>query len=286
MKTLLFLCVISVASFNVANGQGSTRSNQLLIVSPSKFKLQAANVAYQGKECSPSEKTDKEYTDRSEVVRIGDEAFYESIHFFRVSRGDGLVIENFNARTCRLFPMFGLAEAAGWIRPGENRYYPDATRGIYRVGSTLWMGSNGIGLAVLDLSQKTWSRYDLKSNVIAGDHLQLNYADDNYVFATRGEFPGTSLHVYSVKQNKWLGLKAVSTKLVREYGYTTEVVQVPTDHRVFASQKYIPIDWTFMSVKVVDKGDLYSFVNKFTNTQTVFEISKSQLEQAFKALRS
>ena len=285
MKTLLILCVISIASFNVASGQGS-RSSQLLIVSPSKFKLQAANVAYQGNECYPSDKTDEVPFDSDKVVRIGNEAFYESSHFFKVSRSDGLVIENFNARTCRVYPMFGLAEAAGWIKQGEGARGPNATRGIYHVGNALWMGSNGIGVAVLDLDRKTWSRYDLKSKVFGGDHLQINYADDDYAFVTSGEFPGTSLHVYSVKQNKWLGLKAVPTGLVREYGYTTETVQVPVDHRIYANQKYIPIDWTFMGVKVVDKGDSYLFVNKFSDTQTVFEISKSDLERAFKSLRS
>src|SRR5947207_114711 len=92
-----------------------------------------------------------------------------------------------------LTAIFGIAETAGQFN--RDQYGsdigtpPDATRGLYRVRNTLWMGSDGIGVAVLDLKKKTWSRYDLKSNVEAGDHLSLDYADDDYVFVTRGEFP-------------------------------------------------------------------------------------------------
>jgi hypothetical protein len=50
------------------------------------------------------------------------------------------------------------------------------------------------------------------------DHLFIIYADDDYVFATGGDVPGPSLYIYSVKRDKWLGLEAVSTKLVSEYG--------------------------------------------------------------------
>jgi hypothetical protein len=133
------------------------------------------------------------------------------------------------------------------------------------------------------LERKTWSRFDLKSPVIAGDHLLINYADDDYVFVTRGEFPDASLHIYSVKQNKWLGLKAVATKMFRQYGHTTRIVQVGVDHRSYAKAKHIPIDWTFMGLTatLINNGQTYLFEKKFSETKTVFEISKSQLEAAF-----
>jgi len=280
---ILTLTFFFIASFLVANGQVNVKSNDLLLMTPTKFKLQATKVVYLGENCSPSEKTDKAYSDLSEVIRINDNAFYQANRFSKHGRGDGLVVENFSGETCRIYPMFGLAETAGWFkRKGNDGGMPNATRGLYRVGNTLWMGSNGIGAAVFDLETSTWSRYDLKSNVEAGDHLSINYADNDYVFVTRGEFPGASLHIYNVKQKKWLGLKAVSTKLVSEYGYTTGLVQVPVDHRFFAGQKYIPIDWTFMGLEVTDKGNSYLFENKFSETKTVFEIDKLLLERVFR----
>jgi hypothetical protein len=280
MKVSLLMLFLT-ASLGFANGQVKNKSDNLLPVSPSKFKLQATNIVYQGETCPCSPSDDTDYGS-SEVIRFGKEAFYESHRFSHSDRDDGLVVKNFLTQTCRLYRMFGIAEAAGQFKRDQYDGTPDATRGLYRVGNTLWMGSDGIGVAVLDLAKKTWSRYDLKSNVEAGDHLSMNYADDDYAFVTRGEFPGASLHIYSVKQNKWLGLKAISTKLVSEYGYTTEIVQVSVDHRFFAKQKYLPIDWTFMGLEVIDKGKSYLFVKKFSETKTVFEIDKSQLAQMFK----
>ena len=280
---IIILVFFFIASFAAASAQTSSRSSDFLLVSPSKFKLQSAGIVYQGEKCSPSDKTEKVYSDSNEVLRIGDDAFYQAHRFYKYGRGDGLVIENFSARACRIYPMFDLAEAAGWLKRGENDGAPpNAIRGLYRVGNALWMGSNGIGVAVLDLETKTWSRYDLKSNVVAGDHLQLDYADDHYAFVTRGEFPEASLHIYSVKRNKWIGLKAVSSKLVSECGYSTGLVQVPVDHCVYTKQKYIPIDWTFMGIEVADKGKSYLFERKFTETKTVFEIDKSEFERVFR----
>lgn len=252
-----------------------------LIVVASKFKLVAENVAYEGEACTPSDKTDKIFADNAEAVKIGNDRFYQGHRFWSVSRGEGLIVENSVAQTCRKFPLSGLAISAGWIK--ERSEVPDSTRGLFRVGQNLWMGSNGIGAAVFNPERKTWSRFDLKSNVVGGDHLQLDYADDEYVFITRGEFPGASLHVYSVRQNRWLGIKAVPTKMVREYGYTTGAVQINVDHRAFAKSKHIPIDWTFMGItaKLIDDGKSYLFEKPFSDSKTVFEIKKSQLEKAF-----
>ncbi|HEX8251067.1 MAG TPA: hypothetical protein VF599_23030 [Pyrinomonadaceae bacterium] len=256
-----------------------------LLVSSSKFKLLAENVTYAGEECSPRDKSDEIFTNTEEVMRIGDDLYYEGHRLWSVSRGDGLIRENSGDQTCRKFPLSGLAINAGWIK--SQREVPDSTRGLFRVGQKLWMGSNGIGLAVYDLERKTWSRFDLKSNVVAGDHLQLNYADDDYAFITRGEFPGTSLHVYSVKKNKWLGLQAVPTRQVLEYGYTTGDVQVGVDHRMYSKSIHIPIDWTFMGLRLslINDGKSYLFVKNFSGTKTVFEINKSQLEKAFLKVR-
>jgi hypothetical protein len=274
------LVIVSVAG----NGQTNKQLTDPLLGAPSNFKLLATNVSYRGENCSPSAETDKVYFDSSEVVRAGDDVYYQAHRFYRTGRGDGLVAENFAAKTCRVYPMFGLAEAAGWFKPKERGVgTPNATRGLFRVGNSLWMGSNGIGVAIFDLERKTWSRIDLKSSVVAGDHVGVDYADDNYVFVTRGEFPSATLHIYSVKQNRWLGLKAVSTELVREFGYTTGMVQVGVDHRIFAKQKYLSVDWSLMYPQITptNNGESYLYEKKFSESKTAFEISKSQLEQVF-----
>ena len=282
---LSLLMLFLTAIFGFANGQVKNKSNDFLLVSPSKFRLQATPIAYQGEDCPCSPSDDTDYGS-SEVIRFGKEAFYESHRFSHSGRDDGLVVENLLNQTCRLYRMFGIAETAGQFN--RDQYGsdigtpPDATRGLYRVRNTLWMGSDGIGVAVLDLKKKTWSRYDLKSNVEAGDHLSLDYADDDYVFVTRGEFPGVSFHIYSVKRNKWLGLKAVSTKIVTEYGYETAVVQITVDHRPYAKKEYLPIDSCFIGLEVIDNGRSYLVVKRFSEAKTVFKIDKSQLEQVFK----
>ena len=181
-----------------------------------------------GENCSPRDKTDEVYSASSGVIRVGDHVYYQAHHSYK---GEGLVAENLAAKTCRVYRMFGLAEAAGRFKPKEDAGGPpDATRGLF-TGNSLWMGSDGIGIAVFDLA-KILSRFDLKSSVVAGDHVGVDYADDNYVFVTRGEFPDATLHIYSVKQNRWLWLRAVSTALVREFGYTPEMVQVGIDSQI------------------------------------------------------
>ena len=103
------------------------------------------------------------------------------------------------------------------------------------------------------------------------------------MFVTRGEFPDASLHIYSVKERRWLGLKAVSTEFVREFGYTTGIVQVGIDHRFFAKQKYLPVDWTLMYPEITptNNGESYLFEKKFAESKTAFEISKSELKRVF-----
>ena len=279
-RALLVAFLLAITSV-AANGQTNKTLTDPLLVAPGKFKLLATNVSYGGEDCSPSYKADEVYSDSRKVIRVGGYVYYEANRFYK---GEGLIAENLAAKTCRVYPMFGLAKAAGWFKPKDDEGgMPEATRGLFRVGNSLWMGSNGIGVAVFDLDHKTWSRFDLKSDVVAGDHLGVDYGDNNYVFITRGEFPAVSLHIYSVKQNRWLELKAISTELVREFGYTTGIVQVGVDHRYFAKQKYLPVDWTLMYPEITrsNNGKSYLIEKKFSETKTAFEISKSRLEELF-----
>jgi hypothetical protein len=86
--------------------------------------------------------------------------------------------------------------------------------------------------------------------------------------------------------NKWLGLKAVSTQLVREDGFNWNgdgllMVQVIVDHRVFAKQEHMPIDWTFMGLQVteISGGKSYLFEKNFSETKTVFESASHSLNK-------
>ncbi len=201
MKRIILLAVLLAIFSVVGKGQKNKDLADPLLVAPSKFKLVATDVSYPGENCSPSD-TDRAYSKSSEVIRVGENVYYQAHYFYRNGLGEGLVAEVFAAKTCRVYRMFGLAEAAGWFKRKEDGGpTPDATRGLFRVGNSLWMGSNGIGVAVFDLGRKTWSRFDLKPSVVAGDHVSVDYADDNYVFVSRADFPGVSLHIYSVKQD-------------------------------------------------------------------------------------
>ncbi len=284
VKTSFLVAFLLILSSIVGNGQAKRQTEDRLIVTPTKFKLQATNVSYQGEECTPSDPSDKVYGLSSEAIKIGNDIYYEGHRYWTYGRGEGMATENSSAKTCRIYRMSGLAKAAGWPRHADDDgYVPESTRGLHRVGNTLWMGSNAIGIAVFDVVRRTWSRYDVKSEVVPGAHVGVNYADDDYVFVSAGEFPGASMHIYSVKRDKWLGLKAVSTKLFSEFGYTTGMVQVPVDHRSLAKQKYFPIDWTVMYPKIssADNGESYVFVTEFPTSKTAYKITRSQLEQVF-----
>lgn len=283
MKKIILATALCSIFFVFADAQQKTKSNEALRVTASGFKLQAENIVFQGRECSPSSESKRISTGSKGVIKIGEDIYYEGHRYWRNSRGEGLVFENYADKTCRVFSISGLAKAAGWKYAKPNNEVPDSTNELFRVGKTLWMGSNGVGAAVYDLERKTWSRYDLKSNVIPGDHLIINYADDDYVFVTRGEFPGAMLHVYSVKQNKWLGIKSVPGKQFMEYGFTTDRVQIPVDHSIYAKAKYVPIDWTFMGLTatLIDDGKTYLFEKSFGDNKTVFKIDKLQLERVF-----
>jgi len=284
VSTYLFVLII-FSAIETKNAQVKSTSSELLRMEASGFKLVGSKIKYEGETCYPDNITDEAYLDFAgdksspEVINIGNEKFFESHRFYRHGRGDGLAVENYSARLCRLYRMFGIYESTS--KRKQDGSTPDATRGLFRVGDNLWMGSNGIGAAVLDLKTRTWARYDLKSNAIPGDHLAVNYADEDYVFITRGEFPNALFHIYSIKRDKWLRLASVSTRLVSEYGHSSGTVQISVDHSIYAKRPQMPIDWTFMGIQVTNKESSYLFEKKFTTSKTAFEIDKSELEKAF-----
>ena len=116
-----------------------------------------------------------------------------------------------------------------------------------------------------------------------GDHVGVDFADKDYVFVTHGEFPAAKLHIYSVKLDKWLGLKSVPTRLMREYGGNSGMVQVIVNHRQFADKEFFPIDWTMMSPSVSwsQETDTYAVEKDLGAGKTIFLLPKKELDQAF-----
>jgi len=266
-----------------------THMKDELVFGPSKLRQKQTGVVYTGRACWPSQPDSRVFSDRSEAVRVADEIFYES-HRFYAGRGDGLVAEDRGRNICRIYPMFAIAQAGGWYAPKEpNGSTPDATHGLHRVNDKLWMGSNGVGVMVLDLKDRTWSRYDSKDKAIPGDHVGVDFADEDFAFVTRGEFPDALLHIYSVKRDKWLSLKSVPSRLMRGYGTNvsqTVDVQVFVDHRVYAKGEFFPIDWSMMYPHVSwSSGDAAYVVEKdLGRGKTIFTLPKVELEKAFRNL--
>lgn len=259
-----------------------------LRVSASQFKLRAAGVLYAGfgDEMSSDDASVKWRRENLKLLVAGDTAFYIA-HLIPGLDYEGLAAENLSTGKWTVYPMFHLAIAAGWYNPkGEKRdgNYPDAVNGLHMVGERLWMGSNGVGLIAYDTKKRSWSRYDIREETIEGQHMTVWYADEDYLFVTPGEFPSARLHVYSMKQDKWLRLDAVPTRNVTAYGRSGPYTQVTINHEQFAKQEYLPVDWSIAllsKVSLID-GHTYLLERRFTeDSSTAFLIPRQQLKTAF-----
>lgn len=242
MKTAFSFFLLLAFSLGI-NAQTNNKLSELLVVSPSRFKLQATNVQFQGQVCSPINSQKNTYISNwVKPITVGNNNYYEALGLYIPSLSEGLVVENVVDNTCRIYQMSELAKFAGWFKKkerGDDIW--DRTIGIAQVENSLWIGGDGVGVVVFDLDQKTWSRFDLKSSVTPRETTFVRYGDNDYVFVSRGEASSNSFQIYSVKHNKWLRLDSVSSTLVREYGFETGLVSVPTDHRMYAGLKYLPI---------------------------------------------
>jgi len=287
MKKVVLACAFTLALSFVSVSQ-ATQGGELAFV-PSKLNAKERNVSYKGKTCSPSDPDSKVFSDTAEgVVRVGDEIFYQAHPFYVTGRGDGLVVEDTGKHTCQIYPMFSIAEAGGWYsRKNPADSTPDATLGLHRVGNKLWIGSNGVGVMVFDIKSRKWSRYDAKGQAIPGDHIGVNFADKDFVFVTHGEFPIAGFHIFSIKRNKWLGLKSVPTRLMRSYGSNTGMVQVIVNHRQYADKEFFPVDWSMMfpDISWSEADGAYIVEKDLGGGKTIFILPKIELERMFDQLR-
>ena len=270
-----------------AAGQASCSDRALLLTGPSEFKLLATDVTYGGEEDAPY--TTRQAEDLRRGVITKHAVYYDASNSLGFNHG-GLAAESLSNSSWRVYPMFGLALSAGWYKPegaDADGAYPENIRGLFRVGNTLWMGSDGVGIIIFDLKKKTWGRLDLKATPIPGHHMNLLYADQEYAFIGVGEFPGGSLQVYSMKKRKSLRLRAVPSACVSSYGNNSgELVQIGVNHLDNVKDGFLHFDWSLVHFDVVtpiNRKQAYRFEKQLSpRTSTIFTITKRQLANAFR----
>ena len=271
-----------------AVGQASCSDQALLLTGPSEFRLLATDVSYGGQEDAPY--TTRQAEDLRRGVMTKHTVYYDASGIGLGFNHGGLAAESLSNSSWRVYPMFGLALSAGWYKPEGNEAdggYPENIRGLFRVGNTLWMGSDGVGIITFDLKKKTWSRFDLKANPIPGHHMNLMRADQEYAFIGVGEFPGGGLYVYSMKKRRALRLRAVPTACVSSYGNNSgELVQIGLNHLSNVKDGFLPIDWSLVHFDVVtpiNRKQAYRFEKHVSQrSKTIFTITKRQLARAFR----
>jgi hypothetical protein len=112
--------------------------------------------------------------------------------------------------------LFDLAIQAGMYKRKGTEYLPGDERGAVSVGGKTWHGSNGVGLVAYDPHMRRYQIYYFQDQAIPGHHLDIVYADEDFIFFTYGyhrDLPDIrpSLEVYSLKHQRFACLAAVST---------------------------------------------------------------------------
>ena len=90
------------------------------------------------------------------------------------------------------------------------------------------MGSNGVGVMVLDPATQCWARHDVKEEPIPGHHMGIMRATEDYVFVSYGyrrELPDLmpAVQVYAVELDRWLQLDVAGSADVP--GIASETLQ-------------------------------------------------------------
>ncbi|NQU75216.1 MAG: hypothetical protein HQ546_02740, partial [Planctomycetes bacterium] len=210
-----------------------------LRTSPSPFRLRASGVKYVGA-----------VLPRPPAGPDGRKIVLAGVAYYRSIMAGGFVAEDLAAKKARVYPMFGLAIAAGWYKMKDSGYLPSDIRGLYRQGKLLWMGSNGVGVIVYDTKAKTWARHDVKGVPVRGHHVTVFHADSEFAFAAHGWHPEVpiaepSLHVFSVKHKRWLRITGIPSKDALRLGHSEGlIVSRGWDYRPYGRQEYVPLGGT------------------------------------------
>ncbi|MCA1561818.1 MAG: hypothetical protein LC804_16645 [Acidobacteria bacterium] len=204
-------------------------------------------------------------------------------------------------RTWRVYNMSALAEAAGWYDPGtisdpvSNDIY-----GLVGTPDRIWMGTNGIGIIMLDEHAQRWSRFDVADRPTAGRNSFVRYADDTYVFAWGGgradagrhdvpesSYPG--LEVYSIQRDTWMRISAVPrvnvSALATNHGI--KGIAMGCSQVRYAQAAYVPLRECSTNhpdrIVATDGGAVYEFEREFPapGISGRFIITRIQLEAAF-----
>jgi hypothetical protein len=152
--------------------------------------------------------------------------------------------------------LFELAIQAGTYQRKGNEYLPGAERGAASAGGLTWHGSNGVGLVAYDPHMKRYYIYYLQDQAIPGHHLDIVYADDDFVFFTYGyhkDMPATrpALDVYSIRRRRFARVDSVSTRggrfgfsamdALRKRNPGAAPPSVGWDDRPYARKDWVPL---------------------------------------------
>ena len=274
-----------------------------LRVDASPMRLRASGVAYAGvtKDMDLEDLARARKDEFWQEVQWKDTTFFPA-HFLSLDGGLGAYTPG--AKTWTWYPMSALAVAAKWyVALKDDDDLSADIHGVAIGGGRVWMGSIGIGIVAKDLRDGTWSRYDVKAQGLPGIHSMVLYADDEYVIGKSGgpsggwmeRLPGVregdlgpALEVYSLRQDRWLRVRAVPRSNVVAFGWSgTEGVSMPCDTREYATVPFLPLElctWPLYG-KAASGG--YELGRDFSEPGSPirFVIRKDQLATAFDAMK-
>lgn len=249
---------------------------------PSPVKLVASGINFKGEKCEYFDGIKNEPEETNRLVKIGDEIFRYSIYSYPYE--DGFKRYRTKEKTCTDYPLGDLAELNGWFKRDKDDSIGmlDGTTALRNIGGKLWMGSYAVGILVFDPKTGKFSRHDTQLETKGRNRLHIYYADDDYLFA--------GITIYSFKRKTWRQMISAPRRAFAQFGYTPEAirqsVQVSVDHRPYASQPFITLEWTFLpdTVSVSDDGETYIFersFGSFDDSKTIYKITKTELEKFF-----
>jgi hypothetical protein len=274
-----------------------------LIVERSFLTLQGSNVVFDGRASDrrepPGPGDDSGDLHGWGPVEAGDTVFYRA--FFLGWYSDGLAAWHAPTRTWRSWRMSALAEAGGWY--GAERgpdTIADDVRGLAGTRARVWMGTNGVGIVVLDVQSRRWSRYDVQWRAEPGRQNWIRYADDEYVFASGGavsrataaddEQYDAGLQVYSIARDRWVRIAAVPRASVISLATNRGLpVAMPCSQERYDRAAYVPLREcsAHHADRVVRHGDAYEFELTFPppGVSGRYTLTRNQLDAAFAGVR-